>query len=242
MVIWREIGQEQKVFSSMFTIMNSRQQFYDSVKEQMKRNQWDHLALYQDPFVEEHVVDQINEWLLIQLLIEEEFTKGVYDALHRLFGSHTPSEWTSLLVQKSSNFPAIHALLDHGELDLRCPDNSIVRYVLHHGLYDSESKRELLEKLFTQGADVNEQEPRFRSSLLNYYIDHMTFEMVRNDLEMDSIMEELHCMVPYLLQKGADPLLKDRNGQDTIEMVQKYHTLPPTEKAWLLTILERHSS
>lgn len=222
--------------------MNSRQQFYDSVKDAMKSNQWDQLILYQNPFVEEHVVDQINEWLLVQLLMEEKFTKEVYDTLHRLFGPRSPTEWTSLLIKKSSNFPAIHFFLDHGELDLHCSDYSIVRYVLNHGLYDPESKRELLDKLFAQGADVNEQEPRFRSSLLNYYIDHMIYNVMYDELEMNSVLNELYVMVPYLLQKGADPLLEDRNGQNTIQTVQFRHVFPPTEKGWLLMVLQQYSS
>ena len=222
--------------------MNSRQQFYDSVKDAMKNNQWDHLILYQNPFVEGHTVDQINEWLLVQLLIEEEFTKEVYDTLHRLFGPRSPTEWTSLLVKKSSNFPVIHSFLDHGELDLHCPDYSIVRYVINHGSYDSESKLELLEKLFTQGADVNEQEPHFRSSILKYYIDHITYNIMYDELEMNSVLNELHVLVPYLLQKGADPLLEDRNGQNTIQMAQSHHVFPRAEKSWLLMLLQQYSS
>lgn len=227
--------------------MASENSFYYSTNEYIKNNQWCQLTLYANPFADQTVIDRQNEWLLVQLLIQDEFTDKTYDTLQRLFGPRTPSDWTLLLIQKAAFFPAIHFLLEQGDLDIRHPE-SIVRYVLHHGLYRKEDKIVLLDEFFRKGADVNEQEPRFRSSLLKYYIDSIAYELLTtqdssyHDDETPTLLAELHTMVPYLLQKGADPLLTDRNGQHTIQMVQKYNTLPPSEKAWLLSTLESSHS
>ena len=208
----------------------SAQTFYESSQAHIKAGHWSDLTLCDHP--------KDNEWLLRQLLDVVVFTQEVYDTIHRLYGPHTPHEWTVILVKHCIHFNPIDLFLQNNALDLT-GSPSIMEFVLNHEMYVAEEKKCLLDKLIARGGNVNEIDGRWGNSLMLRYVYNIEHGLLTDhNSEGKSVMEEASILVPYLLEKGANPLLASKTGNTVVRIAQHFHHT--SFKNWLVSELERH--
>ena len=182
----------------------------------------------------------IREWLfrtVAEYGQRQETQPHAIRTLLRLFPEESPAFWSRSLRRARPPLSLLRSLLVWGKL---APDFELALYVLN---YDRATRPEILltmDELLLAGLDINVCEEVYRQPLLQEYLYILLYSHYLG-VGAGRSAQDLRTFVPYLLQKGADPLLQDASGTNAIQHVQQYEGIPTELKQWLLAELERYA-
>lgn len=157
--------------------------------------------------------------------------------LLRLFPEESPAFWTLSLRRARAPLSLLRSFLARGKL---APDSELALYVLN---YEHATRTEILlvmDELLQAGLDMNACEEVYRQPLLQEYLFIVIYSHYLG-AGAGRTAQDLRTFVPYLLQKGADPLLQDASGIDTLQQVQEFGNMPSELKQWLLAELQHYA-
>lgn len=156
--------------------------------------------------------------------------------LLRFFPERTPKCWSTLLAYSPEFHRAdlIHSFMERGMLDL---NHNTLLYAMSRPSHNVsiEKQKETIQVLLEGGVDINEYDTSGRTPFIMEYL-HGNLPMIETD---DNIEVQLRIMLPWLLERGADPLLESRNGVNAIHMVQNMWGIRRSVKRWVIEELER---
>ena len=183
---------------------------------------------------------RIRDWLfrtVAEYGERSETQPHVIRTLLRLFPEESPAFWTLSLRCARAPLSLLRSFLARGKL---APDSELALYVLN---YEHATRPEILltmDELLLAGLDINVCEPTYRQPLLQEYLFIVLYSHYLGT-GAGRCAQDLRTFVPYLLQKGADPLLQDASGTNALQYVQEFGSMPSELKQWLLTELERYA-
>lgn len=175
-----------------------------------------------------------RRWLITDILTETPCPYEAIPHLRRLFPEMKPEEWSRLLTDYDVlTQEVLEAFLSEDMLDLN--HNTLLFYALSptRTVHPSQ-KRDMAETLLDAGVDVNECMGEYRTPFLIEYLEEVLYEIEGEDVE-----ESVRILLPWLLERGADPLLEDRMGMNTLDHVRGFRDMPERQKNWILAELER---
>ena len=175
-----------------------------------------------------------SELFLVIPSVEEAVTQAI-----RLFPSYTTHQWTIALQYHPEFYrkEMFQAFLDQHIMDLN-------RNVLLHIIIDPtsrwltvEEQQERAEMLFQAGVDINEYDELGKKPYLMEYLYNVLVPILRGGAEERTRVETyVRAMLPWLLSKGADPLLENRYGQHALTLVSLFRE---PFRTWIKQELER---
>lgn len=144
------------------------------------------------------------------------------------FPHRTPTEWTDIVISHHTSLDVIRYLLERGLLDIyRASGGYCLLEIILLGTTDSFNKFMFLDRLFEMGADPNSCCEKDRRPLIVRYMLHcisLLEDGWSDDIYSGEMIEELTHLIKrdmtavgiYLLEKGADPLLEDKDGRSLL--------------------------
>jgi len=185
----------------------------------IQTEQWDMIQ----PYLRLNEDVDMGPWLARELLTLNPYTEQIAQTLDRVIGKVPPEERTQQLILYEARLPSIQYYLERENIPTQVVQPCLYKYpqwtpsLLHYVLIrDTVDRMERLEVIFAHGADPNEQEEQHGCSALMTYLSRACHESImtgQNTLRMD--------IVHYLLEKGADPLLENKDGLHSIQWVER---------------------
>lgn len=205
------------------------------------QGQWDLVQCFdvqcQDPYWEldaDKQAQELTHYWLLRTVLEygqtPEKEPHVIRTLLRLLPHASPAFWSESLCRAHASLSVLRAFLALRKLAL---DSKLALYVLN---YDHAGRSEILllmDKLLAEGLDINGCEPEGRQPLLQEYLYLMMYAYALG-MSVGRTFCDLRIFLPYLLEKGADPLLQDAEGMDTLRLVKEFQQGPPFLQNWIL--------
>lgn len=199
-----------------------RSTYHQLITELIQSEKWDEIRLYEGEKGDD----------MSSLLIHTLFTLAVYTAqtahtLDRIIGKVEPEERTQQLTFYVAHFPAIQYYLENERIPIQVAHPhrdkyrheyikyplSLLQYVIMRDTMDCIRN---LEVLFAHGADPNEQDEQDGDPILKLYL----ITGILSRIMVGDIPVKTH-IVQYLLEKGADPLLENRRGMNTLKWMER---------------------
>ena len=180
-----------------------------------------------------HFVDHPIE--LISLY--EEITTEMEEAIHHMYGHYTSVQWMTVFVYTTPSVPLLRLLFRKGYLS---PDNSDPTTFLSRSVVWW--RQEHIDFLLGPeiGMNINLQTPLGNSPLLQHVC--TAYDDEENEFPYDPVVKRERLLrdlqrTAFLLERGGDPLLENKNGLSALSYVEGLTTFAADEKEMILDLL-----
>jgi hypothetical protein len=153
--------------------------------------------------------------LIVLLEKSHLFTEQTHQTLQQIYSQICPSEWVEALIKASSPLPALRYLVSHHFLPL---DVSHPRTLIGVGI--SHLSQEIIEFLLSPQVGVSIHLPDSRG----YTPLHTLLELISDNRLNTTIHENpAYSLLPFILERGANPLLPDASGENAFIYATRIH-------------------
>jgi hypothetical protein len=187
-----------------------------------------------NPFMSSYPLKQI-------LMYSERMTLEIQQTIERIYGKQTEYGWFKMILE---NCPSITILSYFIENKLINPNYSIQQYTLlgYYSMYYYTSWTNMFEYLLSPeiGYDINIQSEDGDNCLLSIISEYYYDNDNRNNIEEREEENLLICneKLRYLLERGADPLLQNKEGICALDYARNLETFTQEIQIRLVQLLE----
>lgn len=175
----------------------------------------------------------------------EKMTPEVQKTIERIYGEQTSESWLKMMLESC---PPIRVLSYFVENNLIQANDSFGRYSLlgYYNLFSSKyTWKGIFDTLLSPeiGYDINIQTEDGSNCLLSvifedYYDGEDRMEYMEETQEESITLSNQK--IQYLLEKGADPLLENKEGVCALTYARQLQTYPDPIKSQLIELLEQY--
>lgn len=203
----------------------------------IKEEKWDMLeinpCLFDDCAICQNSVMRLD--LLEPLFLIPTFTLEIQRAIERMYGPQSRDHWYRMLLEQVPSLSTLRYFIENGLIDIHCGKYAYTIFNIFSQYYRSENVFDLWEYLLSDGVgyNINLQDSQGNNILLSL--------LLRLDYYADDEHNLLSTQkITYLLQKGADPLLENKDGVSAWSHVCHSARCPQETKNRFIQLLEKY--
>jgi hypothetical protein len=168
------------------------------------------------------------------------FTRSVQNVIERIYGPLTPDDWYRILLENISTLSTLRYFIENRLIDIQCGRYNYTIFVLFSQYYRQETFA-LWDELLSLGYDINLQDSVGDNALLAFLrFEYYDGEEYDEEDRLEESLLDANQKIAYLLQRGADPLLENKDGVSAWSYVRTLSTFPQQVKDRLVQLLAHY--
>ncbi len=209
--------------------------------ELVKQEKWDLITLnpYKDNYnciiCSNPVMSECPRYNLMNVI---PFTEEIQATIERLYGPVNSDDWLLYIFESVPTISTLQYFLEKNMID---PNNGSYTWTLLklYSIYTT-NYMPIIDYILSKNGDINIQSCDGENVLLstiicNYDLDDLIPE------EQDELIRKSENQIEYLLSKGADPLLSDKNGLTALQFAYDLIGFTEQQKSRLIQLLESYA-
>ena len=215
--------------------------------ELINKQKWDliqkHTCVEDCTVCNNPIIGNIEDNPIKCILLYKEFNLDCQKTIERIYGEMTQEKWFLSIMKQTPSSDSLSYFIKNKLIDVDYGSEKVTLFSLYAiytcGFYWEKTFNIILSDDI--GFNINLQDKYGQNILLSLLRkDYYDKEDFYPEERQDKYIQNYNQKIIYLLEKGADPLLEDKEGISAIEYACNLKTFPQYQKDDLIRILERY--